>query len=468
MFKLLNYYFKDVKSFKNITVKNVSNALNQNKKLNDWIIELQNSQFQNESKYRIVKFLLAKELNELSEKDLYCFNCGIQLPLYKVLGNSKFCSYKCSNSSELTKNKSKQTLLNHYGVDNPAKSNKIQNRIKSTNVKRYGVDRPAQNTEIKKKIFESCKQTLISKYGVDSIAKADFIKEKKIKNCLEKYGVEFVTQLDSVKEKKKETCLKKYGVDHQSKNESVKRKIVESNKQTCLKKYGVSTIFQTNELKEINYELSQDKLWKTILSWKDFVKPLFDRNDLAGYNKEYLWKCSKCENEFNSTIHSTRIELFNQRIPRCLKCYPILSGTSKKEQELVDFCKSFYPNLIEHDRQLIKPYELDIVIPELHLAIEFNGVYWHSIEAGTPPGYHLMKTELCEAKNYRLIHIWEDEWSESLKLKLKAVLEQKEEINSEKKLDHSWFKFNKEYELSKPEIILRNGFHVENCGYMFR
>ena len=51
-----------------------------------------------------------------------------------------------------------------------------------------------------------------------------------------------------------------------------------------------------------------------------------------------------------------------------------------------------------------------------------------------------MKTELCEAKNYRLIHIWEDEWSDILKLKLKAVLEQKEEINAECKLDHSWFK----------------------------
>ena len=160
--------------------------------------------------------------------------------------------------------------------------------------------------------------------------------------------------------------------------------------------------------------------------------------------------------------------MFNQRIPRCLKCYPILSGTSKKEQELVEFCKQFYPNLIQHDRQLITPYELDIVIPELNLAIEFNGSYWHSIEAGTPLGYHQMKSMMCEEKGYRLIHIWEDEWSDALKIKLKAVLEQKEEVNNEKKLDHSWFKFDKRFELSRPEIILRNDFHVENCGYMFR
>lgn len=80
------------------------------------------------------------------------------------------------------------------------------------------------------------------------------------------------------------------------------------------------------------------------------------------------------------------------------------------------------------------------MIPELHLAIEFNGSYWHSTEAGVIPGYHLMKTEKCEQLGYRLIHIWEDEWSDALKIKLKAVLEQKEEVNNEKKLDHSWFK----------------------------
>ena len=467
MFKLFDY-FKNVNSYKDLKVKDVSNVLKQNNELNKFISQLQHTQFQNESKYRIVKFLLAKELNELTEKNLHCFNCGIQLLLYKVLSNSKFCSSKCSNSSELTKNKSKQTSLNHYGVDNPAKSAEVQNKIKITNVERYGVERPVQNTEIKNKITKSCKQTLINKYGVDNISKVDFIKEKKINICLAKHGVEFATQLACVKEKTKETCLKKYGVDHPSKNESVKSKIVKSNKQTCLNRYGVETIFQTNKLKEISYELSQDKLWKTILSWKEFVNPLFDRNDLEGYDKEYQWKCLKCGNEFYSNIHSTKIEPFNQRIPRCLTCYPILSGTSKKEQELVEFCKQFYPNLIQHDRKLITPYELDIVIPEIKLALEFNGAYWHSIEAGTPLGYHQMKSMMCETKGYRLIHIWEDEWSDALKIKLKAVLEQKEEINTECKLDHSWFKFDKRFELSRPEIILRNGFHVENCGYMFR
>ena len=39
--------------------------------------------------------------------------------------------------------------------------------------------------------------------------------------------------------------------------------------------------------------------------------------------------------------------------PRCLHCYPLNGPTSKLEKELVDFCKQYYPNLIENDRQLL-------------------------------------------------------------------------------------------------------------------
>lgn len=66
-------------------------------------------------------------------------------------------------------------------------------------------------------------------------------------------------------------------------------------------------------------------------------------------------------------------------IPKCPICFP--TGSSTQEQELITFCRHFFDKLKTHDRTLIKPYELDIVIPELYLAIEFNGVYYHSIEA---------------------------------------------------------------------------------------
>ena len=55
--------------------------------------------------------------------------------------------------------------------------------------------------------------------------------------------------------------------------------------------------------------------------------------------------------------------------------------SSKAELELVEFCKQYFTNTIQNDRKLIFPYELDIVIPNINLAIEFNGIWYHSIEA---------------------------------------------------------------------------------------
>jgi hypothetical protein len=54
--------------------------------------------------------------------------------------------------------------------------------------------------------------------------------------------------------------------------------------------------------------------------------------------------------------------------------------------------------------------ELDIYIPDLKLAFEFNGLYWHN-ELYKDKNYHLNKTELCEDQGIQLIHIWEDDWS---------------------------------------------------------
>lgn len=54
--------------------------------------------------------------------------------------------------------------------------------------------------------------------------------------------------------------------------------------------------------------------------------------------------------------------------------------------------------------------ELDIYIPELRLAIEYNGAYWHS-EIFRPIDYHVKKTEYCELQGIKLIQIFDHEWA---------------------------------------------------------
>ena len=95
-----------------------------------------------------------------------------------------------------------------------------------------------------------------------------------------------------------------------------------------------------------------------------------------------------------------------RRCPRCSK-----SGPSNGEIQLVNFIQKIIPSeeIITNSRKIIKPYELDIYIKSKKIAIEFNGLYFHS-DKRVDKNYHLNKLNLCKEKGIRLIQIFEDEW----------------------------------------------------------
>ena len=105
----------------------------------------------------------------------------------------------------------------------------------------------------------------------------------------------------------------------------------------------------------------------------------------------------------------------------CPKC---VNNISSYQQELCDFIKNELNYQIETcNTSIIKPFELDIFIPEVDVAIEFNGLYWHN-EKHVSSDYHINKTNLCKEKGIRLIHIFEDEWlyrQDIVKSRLKAI-----------------------------------------------
>jgi hypothetical protein len=60
---------------------------------------------------------------------------------------------------------------------------------------------------------------------------------------------------------------------------------------------------------------------------------------------------------------------------------------------------------------VLYPQELDIVIPQYNIAIEFCGLYWHSdAHNRMSNNYHLNKQQRCKDLGIRLITIFEDEW----------------------------------------------------------
>lgn len=294
---------------------------------------------------------------------------------------------------ESTKSKSRETNLKKRGVEFISQSPEIKKLIKSNNLERIGVEHHLQKEESVQKLKESN----LEKWGVENISQLKEIKEKKkatskknsgydyifsdpkfINRNIElnnhKWGVDWYFQSEVGKEKIKEKNLEKWGVDNPSKNEFVISKI----RKSVLQKLHQKTLQNNPEIKHIDSENRQFKIFC------EDCQSLFE----IGYFLFYKRRETK-----------TKI---------CTICNKIDKHQSGLEVNLQNFIKKVYNGIILHNHK-IEGKEVDIYLPELKLALEFNGVYWHS-EIFKHMNYHKEKTEICEKNGIQLIHIWEDDW----------------------------------------------------------
>lgn len=111
--------------------------------------------------------------------------------------------------------------------------------------------------------------------------------------------------------------------------------------------------------------------------------------------------------------HTWNIHIFKRTgkngtgCPECFKA----QRSSKGEEGLAEFIRSNYLGIIKtSDRSILKGLELDIYLPELKTAIEYNGVYFHS-EKFKDKDYHKIKADKCVEAGIRLITVWEDDYN---------------------------------------------------------
>lgn len=90
---------------------------------------------------------------------------------------------------------------------------------------------------------------------------------------------------------------------------------------------------------------------------------------------------------------------------------PRLEGVNRSshEKELCKYLDSLGIKYETNKKGIIGKYEIDVWIPSHKLAIEINGVYWHS-EKFVKNDYHYTKRKLAEDNGIRLIQIFEDTW----------------------------------------------------------
>ena len=129
--------------------------------------------------------------------------------------------------------------------------------------------------------------------------------------------------------------------------------------------------------------------------------------------------CRKCGHAF---WQKPNTHLWGSGCPKCA----LATQRSKGEIEMCDFIKLIYSGkILENDKRAIKPKELDIYLPELNLAFEYNGEHWHELHEEREPGYHKNKRQACKNKNIRLVEIWEKDWYKNkteIKNKIKEII----------------------------------------------
>ena len=265
-------------------------------------------------------------------------------------------------------------------------------------------------------------KTNLDKYGEKSISRVDFIKEKKKNTNKKRFGNENLFESEVIKQKTKETNIKKYGVEFPSQSSQIRNKIISNN----IKKYGVKYPSMLEENRKNNSE-KYDREFHNEKIKNKFKDRGYIILDFLNDNKLKIKHPDGHIFIGDRGLLNTR---FNYGIELSTKLLPIKSTISNYEIEIQKFIKTLLINCDFNNRTVLNGKELDIYFPDNCLAIEFNGLYWHS-ELFKDKNYHLNKTEQCEKQNIQLLHIFEDEWIYKQDI-VKSIIKNKLGLNKNK------------------------------------
>ena len=300
------------------------------------------------------------------------------------------------------------------------KSNPFPSRsdlLKASHIETFG-----SNENYKKHMVDKYNSSMIDKYGEDY--KTKIFGKKSLEGKINKHGSlenamlymgeqikkghnnMTLEQKQSRIENIKSTCMRKYGVDNIFKKQDVIDKRNEK-----IREYHNSDRFK-NKINEYKFEIEKFNNRKDIYSWQRLRDELYPHcDDIIRVCMQNLGmiKYKIVGNEKLLYVTLNEFEVLKKYV--C--SHNEFSATSLAEREISNYIRSICDyEIIENDRNIIKPKELDIFIPSKKVAIEFDGLRYHSEQFNDDKNYHLNKTLACENQGIRLIHIYEDEWND--------------------------------------------------------
>lgn len=157
--------------------------------------------------------------------------------------------------------------------------------------------------------------------------------------------------------------------------------------------------------------------------WDDALDPT---KISAGSKRQIQWKCEQ------GHTFKTPLRNFKGKCPSCINRplsthAPNLAAqwgptnTFAPSDEIKDMLIEVGlvegKDFLRHDRTVLgSNLELDFVLPERKVAIEFNGLYWNSEAGGKDKNYHYDKWKAAHDKGIQLIQVWEDDYSRNPEL----------------------------------------------------
>ncbi len=372
----------------------------------------------------ITKFL-DKKTNVSASERVYCIindittvvcckMCEVSISFTSYsYGYQDYCSPKCFSNDPELKEKRKRTCILKYGSEHFFSSKIGKEKIKNIILERHGVKNVFQSEKIKEKI----RNTNIKNLGVPYPLQSKKIRNKSKATCLEKYGEEYSVKVEAIRQARKEAF--------NNNNYLIRAKA----DKTHLERYGVKCVLslpRTRErLKEENlkkYEREHNRQAHLSLA---VLEKLHDPEWLRFQHYENKKSCTQIAKELG--VNKTGVLKYFRDFG-----IPIKQNYSSScaENEIKSYIKQLGVNTIDNSRKIIMPYELDIYLPDKKLAIEYNGLFWHSSydkeSDKKHKNYHLMKTRMCLKKDIQLFHIFENEWADPIKKSIwKSIINNK-------------------------------------------
>ena len=227
----------------------------------------------------------------------------------------------------------------------------------------------------------------------------DVLEKNKI-NVSKSLKYAYIERGSQIKEKRSNTLKEHYGQNVSS--PFCIKEIQDKAKNTILEKYGVENIQMKSE-----YRRTREDMQNASIQYQKHI----------GYDIEYINESNKlqvivkhCCNihgdvTMDWTIFNNRTKPYRKLYTTlCTICNPVKSQETTIETQIKIILDKHKIKYIQHERSIIKPYELDFFLPDFNIAIECNGSYWHS--GREQYNKHIKKLELCEIKNITLLYYW--------------------------------------------------------------